>query len=90
MFRILTGRTFICICLLPFVHYFEETFGLIPKRYERIVFTELPHLLLLVYVVKSYFRWRLLKFCRALNGDTGSMTLDDEKAIIAITSKGIA
>ena len=31
-----------------------------PERYERVVFAELPHLLVLIYVIVNFFRWRQL------------------------------
>lgn len=31
-----------------------------PERYERVVFAELPHLLMLIYVIVNFFRWRQL------------------------------
>lgn len=64
---LLKSKNFYCLVLWPFVGHFEQTVRSVPLCYQRVVFAELPFVLVLVYLIENFFQWRQLN---ELNNET--------------------
>lgn len=57
---VLTSKNFYFMLMTPVVAHFECNVWSVPQFYQSVVYAELPLVLVLIYLIGNFFRWRQL------------------------------